>query len=188
MRITASFARALAIAVAAQSPLMAQRADSAFVGSWLGQAPITVPWTAQRMLVIRLDIHEDGRVTGRVGDAQLRDGRIVPESQIAQAMHQGGRFAVEARLDGALIRAEDVSRERVRLSLNRSGNALIGDLRTNGTYEGSPSDLMLTAKGLVLSRVDPTISLRQRSVTPGRIGGYSSTRAYSSPPLSGDHS
>ena len=158
MRTVVSFTAALSVTALALSPLPAQRADTAFVGSWMGRAPITVPWTAQRTLAVRLDILEDGRVTGKIGDAQLIEGRIFPESQVARAMHLAGQYAIEGRLDGTLIRAEGVRRDRVRLSLERSGQTLTGELRTNGTYDGGPSELMLTAKGLVLQRVERTIS------------------------------
>ena len=88
----------------------------------------------------------------------MLDGRIFPEGQVARAMHQGGQYAIESRLEGVMIRAERVKRDRVRLSLDRAGSTLVGELRTNGTYEGDPSELMLTAKHLVLQRVDRTIS------------------------------
>ena len=152
MRTAASCAVALTIAALTCAPLAAQRADSAVVGSWEGQAPITVSWTAQRELTVRLDIEEDGSVIGTIGDARLLDGRIYTESRLVHALHLAHRYAIEGRLNGCLIRAEGILRERVRLSLDRSGETLVGDLQTSGSYEGRPSDLILTAKGLVLRR------------------------------------
>ena len=172
MGTAASCAVALTIAVLARAPLAAQHADSALVGSWKGQAPITVPWTVQRTLAVRLDIHEDGSVTGTIGDAQLRDGWIFSESRVVRALQLARQYAIEGSLIGCLIRSEGVLRARVHLSFDRSGDSLTGDLRTSGSYEGKPSDLILTAKGFVLQRAERAISRdARRDPLAGRRGG-----------------
>jgi hypothetical protein len=158
MRTTASFATALAIAALTCAPAAAQRADSALVGSWSGQASISAPGIAPRTVLVRLDIKEDASVTGSIGDAQLVDARLILDSRIARAMRLGGRYAVNARLSGALVRADGVQRERVHISLDRRGPTLVGDLQTSGNYEGNPSELVLTAKELVLQRAAPPVS------------------------------
>ena len=162
MRYVASYVAAFSLAALTCAPLAAQRADSAVVGSWKGEAPITVSWTVHRALAVRLDIKEDGSVTGTVGDAQLLDGRIYSESRIARAMQLARHYAIEGRLNGCLIRAEGILRDRVRLSLDLTGQTLTGDLQTSGSYEGSISDRLLTASGFVLQRVDRTIARARR--------------------------
>ena len=162
MRSLVSCAAALTITALTAAPVAAQRADSALVGSWSGQAPLTVSWTVQRSLTVRLDIKEDGSVTGTIGDAQLLDARIYAESQVARAIRLARQYAIAGRLNGCLIRAEGVLRERVHLSLDVSGQTLTGDLQTSGSYEGRPSDLMLTAKGIVLHRVERSIASNRR--------------------------
>jgi hypothetical protein len=157
MRTTASFAAALAIAALTCAQAAAQRVDSALVGSWSGQASIAVPWTVQRTLSMRLDITEDGSVTGAIGDARLLDGRVAPGNVVARAMHLERRFAIDGRLSGALIRAEGIQRDRVHVSFDRAGPTLVGDLQTSGTYEGGPADLVLTAKQFELQRVAPAV-------------------------------
>ena len=154
MRNAISCAVAFTIAALTCAPLAAQRADFAVVGSWSGQAPITVSWTVQRTLTVRLDIEDDGSVTGAIGDARLLDGRIYPENRVVRAIGLARQYAIEGKLNGCLIRAEGVLRDRVHLSLDRSEQTLTGDLRTSGSYEGRPSDLILTAKGIVLRRVE----------------------------------
>jgi propanediol utilization protein len=166
MRSAVSCAVALTIAALMGAPLVAQPADSAVVGSWSGEAQITVSWTAQRALGVRLDIKKDGSVTGTVGDAQLPDGRIYSESRIARAMRLARQYGISGRLNGCLVRPEGILRDRVRLSLDLSGQTLAGDLQTSGSYEGTPSDRMLTAKGLVLHRVDRAIASDRRQEPP----------------------
>ena len=67
-------------------------------------------------------------------------------------MRLARQYVIEGSLSGAIIRAEGIERERVRLSLDRSGQTLAGDLQTSGSYDGSPSLLMITARRLVLHR------------------------------------
>ena len=157
---------ALILAALTCAPVGAQRADSAVVGSWSGQAPITVPWTVQRTLAVRLDIKEDGSVTGAIGDARLLDGRIYPENRVVRAIGLARQYAIDGKLNGCLIRAEGVLRDRVHLSLDRSEQTLAGDLRTSGSYDGRPSDLIVTAKGIVLRRVERIAAQRPTRDAP----------------------
>jgi hypothetical protein len=87
------------------------------------------------------------------------------------------QYAIEGRLSGCLIRAEGVFRDRVRLSLDRSGQTLTGDLQTSGVYEGRPSDLILTAKGLVLQRAERAVAYEQSRSEPVKPGGPLAARA-----------
>ncbi len=48
----------------------------AMIGDWQGNARIIVTWCQQRVLPVDLDIHADGNVTGKVGDATLTKGRL----------------------------------------------------------------------------------------------------------------
>jgi hypothetical protein len=166
MRAAASIAVAVTIAALTCAPLAAQRADSTVVGSWSGTAPITVPWTVTRSLAIRLDIRDDGSVTGAIGDAQLVDGRIYTESRVVRALRLARQYAIEGQLSGCVIRAEGMYREHVRLSIDRTGETITGDLQTSGSYEGKPSDLKLTAKDFVLQRVPRAVASDRRPVRP----------------------
>jgi hypothetical protein len=50
--------------------------DPAMIGTWSGDAQIIVNWTDQPSIHVRLEILADGSVSGKVGDAQLKNGRI----------------------------------------------------------------------------------------------------------------
>jgi hypothetical protein len=109
---------------------------------------------------VRLDIREDQSVTGTIGDARLVDGRLYSESRVVRALGLARQYAIAGKLNGCLIRAEGVLRDRVHLSLERSGQTLTGDLQTSGAYEGRPSDLILTAGGIVLHRAERAVAAR----------------------------
>jgi hypothetical protein len=172
MRTSSYFiATALALLTLAPAPTtaLAQRPDSALVGTWTGSATITVPWTAQRQLAIRIIVAEDGKVTGNIGDAQLVGARLFSDrTALARALGLGRNYVVEGDLSGAIIRSEGVARSSVRMPLDLSGAELRGELQTSGSYEGPTSGLSLTASGIVLRKSGPIISLDRRSVTSPR--------------------
>lgn len=166
MRKPASLLLALALLVGAHTPMRAQRPDSVMVGSWVGRAQITVPWTLQRELAVRIAIRDDGSVSGTIGDAQLVDGRFASgRGPVGRALRRGREYVIDGRLWGSVIRSAAVQRARVRVPLDWTGQTFEGELQTSGTYEGSPADLILSATGLVLRRAGAAISLR-RSATP----------------------
>ena len=74
----------------------------------------------------------------------------VPPTRTYRTERNASVVSIADSLSGAIIRAEGI--ERVRLSLDRSGQTLAGDLQTSGSYDGSPSPLMITARRLVLHR------------------------------------
>lgn len=142
------------LAALAAAPAIGQRPDSALVGEWSGVARISVDWTLQRELAVRVVIHDDGVVTGQIGDAELRNGRIrTNRSRILRALGHGTDWVIEGHLSGPIVRREAVERELIRLPLNWKGGTLEGELATNGSYEPMRDDMILTATGLVLRRV-----------------------------------
>lgn len=192
MRITTSLLASLLLLTVARPPLDAQRPDSAMVGSWIGRGQITVPWTVQRELVVRIRIRDDGSVSGAIGDARLLDAHLVAESRLARVLHQARQFVIEGRLPEPVIRAEALQRDRVRLSLDWTRGTLTGALQTSGSYASSSADGMLTAT-VLLSRDDSgVIALSRapaqvhpsanRSLTPRAPTGGRAT----SPPLGED--
>lgn len=148
----------LAIALMA-APLTAQKPDSAMVGAWMGAAHITVDWTQQKELSVRIAIFADGMITGTVGDAALVDACIhTNRSRLESALRLGSDYIIEAGLAGSIIRAEGIQRESVRIPLNWNGSTFVGTISTSGTYEGGKESLKLTASNLVLRRAPPVIS------------------------------
>ena len=132
----------------------AQQIDSVMAGMWEGRAEITVPWTTQRTLSLRITVERDGRVTGTIGDATLVDGRLCdPRGAVSKVLRVGHAWAVEGDLSGAIVRADGVTRERVHVLLDWNGREFRGELQTNGNLDGAPAEQPLTAAKLVLRRV-----------------------------------
>ena len=178
MRKAASLFATLALIVGAHTPVRAQRVDSAMVGSWVGRSQITVSWTRQRELAVRVAIRDDGSVSGTIGDAQLIDGRFASgQSTVARALRLGREYVIEGRLSGPVIRSEAVQRARVRVSLDWKGQTFEGELLTSGTQEGSPADMILSATSLVLRRAGAAVSLRHSTITAQRSRARSTARA-----------
>ena len=139
-----------------------QRPDSAMVGTWAGSAQITVPWTVQRDLAVRVTIRDDGSVSGTIGDAQLVDGHFAnARGIVSRALRIGREYSIDGKLSGMLIRSEAVQRATVRLSIDWKRQTFEGELQTSGNFDGTPVDLMLTAKGLVLRRAEGVVSVRR---------------------------
>ena len=137
----------------------AQRPDSTLVGTWEGKARISVDWTRQQELAVRVSIARDGAVAGTIGDAGLAAGRIFDNrGALSRALRVGPQWVIEGRLAGPLIRAEDVQRESVRISVALTAGTLEGALETSGTEEGGKESMKLTALGLVLRRAPPLVS------------------------------
>jgi len=133
--------------------------DTAALGRWQGRAELTVPWTIRRTLDLRLDIHPDGGVSGTIGDAMLADARIYRDSPVAHALGLARDYAIEGRLDGAIIRPEGVLRDRIHLSIDCAGDRMTGQLQTSGIYDGPISGRVVTAR-VVLERVGAVVAIR----------------------------
>jgi hypothetical protein len=150
---------ALVLALSA-APAAAQRPDSALLGSWEGQARITVDWTRQRELMVRVSISPDGSVAGTIGDAGLTGGRVFDNrGTLSRALRVGPQWVIEGRLAGPLIRAENLQRESLRISVALKAGTLEGALETSGTEDGGKESMKLTASGLVLRRAGPIVSV-----------------------------
>ena len=149
---------AIALAMMAQ-PAAAQRPDSAMVGAWSGSARVTVDWTQQKMLGVRLAIYPDGSITGTVGDATLIDARMRPNRTLLQRMtHLGTDYVIEATLAGDILRAENVQRASVSIPVDWKDGVFTGSIITSGTYDGDKDTMKLTASDLVLRRALPIVS------------------------------
>jgi hypothetical protein len=141
------------------TPLTAQRPDSAMVGAWTGVAHITVDWTQQKELGVRIAIYADGMITGTIGDAALVDARMhTNRSVLERALRLGSDYIIEAGLAGPIIRAEGIQRESVRIPINWNGTTFVGTISTSGTYDGGKESMKLTASDLILRRALPVIS------------------------------
>src|SRR5262245_14817657 len=96
------------------TPQAAGLIEPAMGGAWAGDAQIVVNWTTERSLRVRLDIAPDGTVSGTVGDATLRNGRLERNrTAIGRALRVKTDWIVRGSLDGHIIRTEGIRRDGV---------------------------------------------------------------------------
>ncbi len=127
---------------------------AAMAGSWAGEAHIVVSWSTEKTLRVRLTIAPDGRLTGTVGDATLRDGRLEPNrSAIGRALHVKTDWIVRGALDGDVVKAEGIRRDTVVIPLNWIDGHFEGGVNTSGSHFGGKDSMWLAAQDLRLDRV-----------------------------------
>jgi hypothetical protein len=97
------------------------------VGDWAGSAAVKTSATPDGVEV-ELHIAADSSVSGRVGDATLRAGRIIRNPSLpARLLGLGTTWVIEADLVGPIVRGH-VTRSRVRMPISPGEGGLVGDL------------------------------------------------------------
>jgi hypothetical protein len=136
------------------TPEAAGLIEPAMAGSWAGDGQIVVNWTTERTLRVRLAIAADGRVTGTVGDATVKNGRLeANRTAIGRALHLKTDWIVRGALDGDVIKAEGIRRDGVMIPLNWIADHFEGGVNTSGSHFGGKASMWLAAKDLRLDRV-----------------------------------
>ena len=110
----------------------------AMVGHWEGEARIIVTWCHQKNLSVKVDLHEDGTVTGTVGDATLTLGRFQQNrGWLGRKLNMATDYIIKGGLNGAIVKAEGITRSEVMIPLNFSGGTFTGGINTSGTMLSS---------------------------------------------------
>jgi hypothetical protein len=159
-----AFTTGLVACVVAMTYVLVVRADrpadsttvtlAEMAGTWAGEAHIVVNWTTEKSLRVRLAIAPDGRVTGTIGDAVLRDGRFgANRTAIGRALHIKTDWIVRGALDGDVIKAEGIRRDGAMIPLNWIDDHFQGGVNTTGSHFGGKDSMWLAAQGLRLDRV-----------------------------------
>ncbi len=104
------------------------------VGHWEGNARIIVIWCHQTNLSVKVDLHEDGTVTGTVGDATLTGGQFLRNrGWLGRRLNLFSDYIITGSLNGAIVKAEGITRSKVMIPLDFVSGALKGGLDTSGT-------------------------------------------------------
>jgi hypothetical protein len=134
----------------------------AMVGHWKGNARIIVSWCHQTNLPVAVDIHADGSVTGKIGDATLIDGSFeANRGWLGRKLNLWSDYIITGKLDGAIVAAEDIKRDRVFIPLDFNNSAFVGQINTSGSLcvfssEKTMKEKMgFTAGSLKLIRSNP---------------------------------
>jgi hypothetical protein len=153
--------------LAAWSTPPVTHADSslaALAGTWEGTADVGMDWTSQRTLAIELTIDGKQRVRGRVSDDELRVRGRVGDAELAHAtlrenaglvmrtIARRSGLIVEGYLKGQVIKADEVQRGGVTISLDERDGQLVGSLHTTGSNASGPLQAPVTAGPFQLRR------------------------------------
>jgi hypothetical protein len=150
--------RAFALTVAMGSIASAQVVQPYMVGHWKGEAQIFVNWTKAKTLPVDIVIGRDDRVTGMIGDAKLVDARFGSNRRwLSVQLRWKTAYIIEGSLDGAVIAAENIRRERAMLPLNWNEDRFEGGVNTSGTEAGGADSMVLAAGRLVLHHVPDSV-------------------------------
>lgn len=126
----------------------------AMQGQWEGNARIIVNWCSQPRLHVVLEIHPDGSVMGRVGDATLLDGRIQGNrGRLGRKLNLATDYIIKGRLSGPVVAAEDIRREGVSIPLDFTAGGFAGGIHTSGSKLAGKERWILSASRLALRRV-----------------------------------
>lgn len=120
--------------VEAQDPSKLSRdtLPTALVGTWEGTVALD-SGSLGAGAPIRLVIERDGRVTGTVGSATLRDGHIGRNpSVLSRLFGLGTPWMLNARIEGVLDPATNLARERVTMPMDLIDGELRGDFNAAG--------------------------------------------------------
>ena len=142
-----------AILFAPTLPAADEAVAKPFAGHWEGNARIIVNWCKQRDLPVAVDIHPDGSVTGKVGDATLAHAQFATNrGSLGRALNLYSDYIIRGDLDGAIVAAEGISRPGVFIPLDLAEGALAGGIHTSGSKVGGREEMILSASNLKLVR------------------------------------
>lgn len=128
---------------------------NALVGHWHGGARIVVDWCKQQRLPVAIEIHSDGSVTGKIGDATLKNGRLSRNrGWIGRKLNLATDYIITGGLTGSIIVIEGITRSSVSVPLDFTSNTLVGGVHTSGSKFGGKKDGILSAASLKLIQME----------------------------------
>ena len=137
---------------------------TALAGTWQGTADVGVDWTSQRTLAVELTIDPKPRVRGgipddelnvrgRVGDAELTHGKLRENAGLVmRTIARKSALVVQGYLKGQVIKAEEIQRGGVTISLDERDGQLVGSLHTTGSKASGPLQAPITTAPFELRR------------------------------------
>jgi hypothetical protein len=124
----------------------------AFFGSWRGEGEIIVAWCEQKQLSFELQIDANGIVSGKVGNAQIRSGRLRRNNFLFRWLGNA-EFIIDAKLSNHIIEKENIQRESIRIFLDYRKPFFTGGFHTSGSKFGGNEKMMLSGIGIRLAEV-----------------------------------
>jgi len=132
-------------------PSIAEKND--LVGTWTGETQPVVDWVEAREIPVTLTIHRSGEISGRVGDADIVGGIVKPgRGWVLKMLGWGREFVAKAMLQGFIIEAENIRRDRVNILFDIEDNELRGGLHSSGSKIGDRKTMRLSTRAMILRR------------------------------------
>ena len=123
-----------------------------FIGTWKGEGKIIVTWCEQKQLAFELQIDSDGNVSGKIGDAHIRHGKIRLNNIIYRWL--GNReYIIDAELSNYLIEKEKIKRESIRIFLDFQKPFLTGGFHTSGSKFGGKEKMIFSGNSVKLVKI-----------------------------------
>lgn len=136
----------------------AQAALPEMCGRWKGNADVLVSWTKARTLPVEIVIAPDDRVTGKIGDATIANGRFrANRGWLGRALHIKTDWIIDGRLEGPISAAENIVRDELMMPLNWKGSSFEGGIATSGSKIGDRDTMVLTARVILRRAPDMVV-------------------------------
>ena len=120
-----------------------------FAGTWKGEGRVIVAWCEQKQLSFELQIDMGGNVSGKIGDAQIRHGKI-RLNNIVYRWLGNRKYIIDAKLLNYLIEKEKIKRESIRIFLDFEKPFFVGGFHTSGSKFGGKGKMILSGTGVKL--------------------------------------
>ena len=123
-----------------------------FIGIWKGEGKIIVAWCEQKKLSFELQIDMDGNVSGKIGNALIRHGKI-RLNNIVYRWLGNHKYIIDAMLSSFLVEKEKIKRETIRIFLDFERPFLLGGFHTSGNKIGGKEKMVFSGTNLKLQRI-----------------------------------
>jgi hypothetical protein len=126
--------------------------EEELIGTWKGEGRIIVAWCQQKHFSFELQIGANGIVSGKIGDAQIRNGRMKRNNFLFRWLGNA-EFIIDATLSSYIIEKENIWRESIRIFLDYEMPFLTGGFHTSGSKFGGKEKMILSGTGIKLTKI-----------------------------------
>lgn len=123
-----------------------------FIGAWKGEGKIIVTWCEQKQLAFEFQIDSDGNVSGKIGDAHIRHGKIRLNNIIYRWLGNK-KYIIDTKLSNYLIKKEKIKRDSIRIFLDFKKPFLTGGFHTSGSKFGGKEKMIFSGNSVKLVKI-----------------------------------
>jgi hypothetical protein len=120
-----------------------------FIGNWKGEGRVIVAWCEQKHLPFELQIGTNGIVSGKIGDALIRNGKLRRNNFLLRWLGNT-EFIIDAQLTNYIIEIEKIQRDSIRVFLDYDKPVFTGGFHTSGSKFGGKEKMILSGTGVKL--------------------------------------